>query len=85
MRNVLVFATSIDSLIAVRTLTHALNTLCGVSGWNVDLDDCDRILRVTAEVTPGEVMDILKAHGFTGEELRDEVPQPEFWRQLQVS
>jgi hypothetical protein len=47
--NVLVFTTSVDSLQQVKKLEPALNNVAGKGNWNFALDDCDRILRITAQ------------------------------------
>jgi len=84
MRNVLVFATSVDSVLAVRTLSQSLDALCGATSWNFDLDDCDRVLRVTSDVDPVVVAGMIHCHGFCCEELRDKVPQDDILKQLQA-
>lgn len=84
MKNVLVFATSVDSVLAVRTLSQSLDALCGANNWNFDLDDCDRILRVTSDSDPVVIAGMIHCHGFSCQELNDEIPQDEMLRQLQV-
>jgi len=84
MRNVLVFATSVDSVLAVRTLSQSLDALCGANSWNFDLDDCDRVLRITSDADPVVVAGMIHCHGFCCEELSDQVPQDEILRQLQA-
>lgn len=84
MKNILVFATSVDSVLAVHALSHDLNTAAGVNTWNFDLDDCDRILRVTSPVDADRIVYVLQTHGFDCAELSDAVPQ-DYWQQIQMS
>lgn len=69
-----VFVTSVDSVMQARQLAPSLNALVGPSGWNFDLFDCDRILRVNVPVEAGLIIRLLTNHGFFCEELEDVVP-----------
>lgn len=73
MRHVLVFATSVDSALAARSLRNPLDRLVGPSGWNFDLDDCDRVLRVIHPIDLAEIVQLLHDHGFQCRELGDEI------------
>lgn len=75
MMNVLVFATSVDSVMQARQLAPSLNALVGPSGWNFDLVDCDRILRVTTPVEAAFIERLLVNHGFYCRELEDAIPE----------
>ena len=71
----LVFKTTVGSASEARKLAPGLNLLTGPGQWNFDLDDCDRILRVTAnDVDPDRVVEILLTSGFLCEELEDFIP-----------
>lgn len=84
MKNVLVFATTVDSVLAVRNLSQSLDALCGVNQWNFDLDDSDRILRVTSDADPVVIAGMIHCHGYNCEELSDQLPQDEMLHQLHV-
>lgn len=58
---------------AAQTLRHPLDLLVGPSGWNFDLEDCDRILRVSEPIDPEAVIQLLHDHGFLCRELGDEI------------
>lgn len=73
--SVMVFITSVDSDREVRALAPGLNALAGPGRWNFDLDDCDRILRITSLVIPGAVSGFLQSNGFDCAELDDAVPE----------
>ena len=60
----------------VAMLAPRLNELAGAGQWNFDLDDCDRILRVTAIVSPLEVVGLLASYGIACAELEDFIPEP---------
>ena len=68
--NVLVFKTDIvceeDKRTVGKTLSQFNKTLC----WNVDLEDCEKILRIeTATVTADAIVRVMQEAGFTCEEL----------------
>lgn len=71
---VLVFKTDVISQIQVTSVALALQKLHGITHWNFDLDDCDKILRV--EVKKGakrvnhQIVDTLKNMNFRCEELQ---------------
>lgn len=65
-----VFKTSVVSKEQVQTVGSFLNILLPSEGWNFDLEDCDKILRVeTEEVAPETVITILTSQGFYCDEL----------------
>jgi len=78
MKKAQVFVTSVESPMGVSALAPALNRLVGKRGWNFDLDDCDRILRVTGSCQPQEVIGLLEEAGFRCAELSDDVPMLEW-------
>ncbi len=70
--DILVFKTKLEDIKQVRKLSHHLKNLPGVYKWNVDLQDCDKILRIEAEgITPHLVEEILQEAGYYCEELED--------------
>lgn len=65
-----VFKTSVQSKMQARKLAPHLNSFLVKDSWNFDLQDRDRILRVSSKeniVMP--VKDVLKEHNFECEEL----------------
>lgn len=68
--NVLVFKTDVSEDIEVRAVNALLTTVPGISKWNFDLDDCDRILRiVAANVHANAVEQLLETVGIRCREL----------------
>ncbi|MBS1980775.1 MAG: hypothetical protein OJF59_001869 [Cytophagales bacterium] len=69
---VLVFKTSVDDQLSVKTLRPELDRLAGKGNWNFDLADCDNILRIASEkVHPKKAIQLLDCFGFHCEELED--------------
>lgn len=68
--NVLVFSTSVSAPHQIDSIKPLLSASPGIEEWNFDLEDCDHILRVVSdEVSPRQIERLLKAAGFTCEEL----------------
>ena len=67
--DVQVFKTSVTRPTQIRLFASGLEAF---GRWNFDLDDCDNILRVEAEIEamPG-IVALLAGHGFSCEELPD--------------
>ena len=67
-----VFKTSIKTKKDTRKLRPHLNVLLQQAKWNVDLDDCDKILRIESmTVTAAAVIKLLRCKGFDCDELMD--------------
>jgi hypothetical protein len=67
---ILVFATSVESVQEVKTLAPFINKLVGKGNWNFALDDRDRILRIASKrIEPTRTINLLKQHGFDCREL----------------
>lgn len=67
---ILVFKTDIIERDHVEIIAAGLNTMGTISRWHVDLEDCDRILKVeTAQDVGKEILDLLRLKGFNCEEL----------------
>jgi len=70
-RQILVFKTSIRQKKDERKVRPWLDDLEGISSWNVDLKDKDKILRIVGRgVDPEEVIYRVKRTGFICEELK---------------
>lgn len=69
--NVLVFRTNIGCTSCLETARQALRPYEDTIRWTVDLDDCDKVLRVeTAGVSAESVVQAVQGAGFCCEELR---------------
>ncbi len=69
---VLVFETNIRRKQELPQLARLLGAEKRIEQWNVDLDDCSRVLRVEARcLTPAEVIALLRQAGYTCQELPD--------------
>ena len=73
VRMILICRTSVTSAAAVEHLQPELDRVVGASGkWSFDLEDCDRVLRVEADmIAPEEIFDVFHDAGFECEELED--------------
>ena len=68
--NVLVFKTNMVCDGCKRTVAAALSHFETGIRWNVDLNDCDRVLRVeTATISPDAIIRVMHDAGFVCEEL----------------
>lgn len=67
---VLVFKTNLHDQTRVQEVESYLDVHPGIIQWNVDLEDCDRILRiVSSAISSAEVEMILWKAGYYCEEL----------------
>ncbi|OQP51149.1 hypothetical protein A4H97_02820 [Niastella yeongjuensis] len=67
---VLVFKTNLRFKAQINAVTPHINNLQGISRWNVDLDDSDKILRIeSVDLCPRSVEDTLQRAGYFCEEL----------------
>jgi len=63
---IILFATNITSDQHINIVAPALNSLHGVERWKVDIDDCDKVLRVVATTSIStQIRIVLNKHGFT--------------------
>jgi hypothetical protein len=71
MKQVLVFKTSVDSSADLMTVEPLLNKLLDkTERWTLDLEDCDKVLRVETEsVAPDSIIEKLKLAGVACSEL----------------
>lgn len=68
---ILVFKTNIANTRHVKNVRPALNQHPYIIEWNVDLHDCDKILRVVTEsIAAAEVENIVSSAGYECEELK---------------
>jgi cell fate (sporulation/competence/biofilm development) regulator YmcA (YheA/YmcA/DUF963 family) len=68
---ILVFKTNLVNNRHIKKIGPSLNLHPHIREWNVDLDDCDKILRVVTEkIDPAEVEKIVFNAGYACEELK---------------
>jgi hypothetical protein len=68
---ILVFKTNLTDVNHINAVESSLNVHPDIYKWNVDLHDCDKILRVVANDIPGkEVENLLTEAGYFCEELK---------------
>lgn len=67
---ILVFKTNLNNNKHIRKVKPALNLHPYIKEWNVDLHDCDKVLRVVTEnIASNEVEQIIHAAGYSCKEL----------------
>lgn len=68
---ILVFKTSLTNNSHIKKIGASLSQHPGISEWNVDLHDCDKILRVVTEnINPAEIENIVSNAGHFCQELK---------------
>ena len=67
---ILIFKTDVSSKKKVSMIAPLLTSFPAIRGWNFDLDDCDKILRIEASgLNPTSVERLLLKAGFNCQEL----------------
>ena len=67
---ILVLKTSIASKSDVRKMDVLLDCHPQAVGWSVDLEDCDRVLRVVCNgMTKADIVELLNLAGYEAEKL----------------
>jgi hypothetical protein len=70
--DILIFKTNLESPELVNRVKPLIQNLQGIRRWNVDMHDCDNVLRIEAtELSPRSVEDTLQKAGYYCEELQD--------------
>ena len=70
--DILVFKTNLENLELVNKAHPLIQNIHGIKRWNVDMQDCDNVLRIEAvEVSPRSIESILQNAGYYCEELMD--------------
>ncbi|RCH55593.1 hypothetical protein DJ568_06790 [Mucilaginibacter hurinus] len=68
--HILVFKTSIKTRDDLYNLQEALTGNPDITEWSIDLEDCDKVLRVVSEkLSPVQIIDIVNQHGYLCIEL----------------
>jgi hypothetical protein len=71
-KELFILRTNIDKKSEFLRLKRDLRKIPGVQSCTIDLDDCDKVLRVECENTPLEkIVAEITSHGFFCEELAD--------------
>ena len=66
----LIFKTNINTLAQLKTADSILSTKEEIKHWNVDIDDCDKVLRIeTSALKTVDVIDVLKLNNIYCEEM----------------
>jgi hypothetical protein len=70
--DILIFKTNLEDPQLVHKARPHLQTIKGIYRWNVDIQDCDNVLRIEAvQVSPRSVETVLQNAGYYCEELQD--------------
>lgn len=68
--DILVFKTNLDNSNRIESIQALLDQHPGVKNWNVDLHDCDNVLRVVSSAIAGkDIEQLLSTAGYYCEEL----------------
>ncbi|MDE3252081.1 MAG: hypothetical protein KGO92_04695 [Bacteroidota bacterium] len=69
---ILIFKTNLDQPVLRQRIAPFMQSIPGIKRWNIDMDDCDNVLRIEAEmVTPRTIETLLQQAGYFCEELKD--------------
>lgn len=70
--NILIFKTNISNMEERERLALLLDNESAIHHWNVDMEDCDKVLRVTTELLqPEAIISITQQAGLLCSELTD--------------
>lgn len=68
---ILVFKTNIVNSRHIKKIEPCLNLHPNIKEWNIDLHDCDKVLRiVTEKIHPSEIENLVLNAGYACEELK---------------
>lgn len=67
---VLVFRSNVLTHVDVLQIRHPLDQHPGILRWNIDLDDCDHVIRiVTPNLTAADIQELVNSNGYQCSEL----------------
>ena len=70
--DILIFKTNLTHPVHINRVQPYIQEIRGIQRWNVDIQDCDHVLRIEAkEVSPRSVETVLQQAGYFCEELTD--------------
>lgn len=68
--NVLIFSTNVAEREQVSKIQPVLSAVSSIKDWNIDLEDCDKILRVVSnDLSPRYIETLMANAGFSCTEL----------------
>lgn len=67
--NTIKFKTNIKCTGCLSQVSPALNETAGKENWQMDLESADKILTVNTDLKPEELIDAVKAAGYTAEKI----------------
>ena len=72
LSQILVFQTKVETAADLSRLAAILNDVPGITKWNLDRHDVDKVLRVISdELNPDDVVQLLNSNGIFCQELPD--------------
>ena len=70
--DILIFKTNLNNPELINQAIPFIQNIQGIKRWNVDINDCDNVLRIEAtELSPRSVEAVLQNAGYYCEELQD--------------
>lgn len=70
MTDILIFITSVEKPEQVSEVKPLLTSVPAITGWNFDLEDCDKILRIESNnISPRYIESLLQTAGYDCREL----------------
>ena len=70
--DILIFKTNLDNPLLVNRVQPVIQNIPGIRRWNVDIQDCDNVLRIEAtKLSPRSVEAVLQNAGYYCVELQD--------------
>lgn len=67
---VLVFKSNISTYVDVLQIQPPLDQHPGITRWNIDIDDCDHVIRiVTPNLTAADIQELVNGQGYQCSEL----------------
>ena len=70
--DILIFKTNLNNPELINQVQPFIQNMQGIQRWNVDMHDCDNVLRIEAiQLSPRSVEIVLQNAGYYCEELQD--------------
>lgn len=70
--DILIFKTNLSHRVHINKVQPHIQQIQGIKRWNVDVQDCDHVLRIEAqEVSPRSIEQVLQSAGYYCEEMLD--------------
>lgn len=70
--DIFIFKTNLNNPELINQVKPFIQNLQGIQRWNVDMDDCDNVLRIEAiQLSPRSVEIVLQNAGYYCEELQE--------------